>query len=234
MAPRPTSLEDILLQRSVWRGGTLAQAVEPAVPTGFADLDRELPGGGWPGGALTELLCAEEGIGQVQLVLPALVSLTAAGQRVAWIAPPYLPYAPALAAAGVDPTCIAVVRLASRRDALWAAEQALRAQACKALLVWLRGARYVELRRLALAAENGAAICLVFRPAEEAKQPTPASLRLTLAPDGGKVSARIVKRRGAPAGKPLRIAVARPVHALDGASFAASPSRSAVARPCVS
>jgi hypothetical protein len=234
VATLPTHLEDILLRQPVWRGGALAQAVSLAVPTGFADLDRELPGGGWPGGALTELLCAEEGIGQVQLVLPALVLLTAAGQRVAWIAPPYLPYAPALAAAGVDLSCIAVVRSASRRDTLWAAEQALRAQACKAVLIWLRGVRYAELRRLALAAENGAAICLVFRPAEEAKQPTPACLRLALTPDGGKVSARIVKRRGAPAAKPLRISVERSVHALGGAPFPASPDRSAVARSCVS
>ena len=114
-------LEEILQRHPVWRGAALSSAL-PAVPSGFAELDRELPGGGWPAGALSEILCRQEGIGELQLLLPALARLSWAGRRVVWLAPPHLPYAPALAAAGVDLARLAVVR-APGWNALWAAEQ---------------------------------------------------------------------------------------------------------------
>src|SRR5437763_13293581 len=117
-------LEEILRRHPVWRGGAALTAV-PALATGFPDLDAELPGGGWPAGALTEILGRHEGIGELQLLLPALAALTSAGKRAVWLAPPHLPYAPALAAAGVDLANLVVVRAPGRHDALWAAEQAL-------------------------------------------------------------------------------------------------------------
>jgi hypothetical protein len=207
------ALEDILQRHPVWRGGTLS-TVAPAVPTGFAELDRELPGGGWPAGALTEILGRREGIGELQLVLPALAALSWAGKRIVWLAPPHLPYAPALAAAGVDLAHLAVVRAPGRRDALWAAEQVLRAGSCHALLAWFPNARYEELRRLALAAEAGRAWVALFRPPEAAQSASPAPLRLSLEAAGNALSIHILKRRGAPAGAPLVLPVKRPVHAL--------------------
>src|SRR3954464_11671550 len=138
-------LDHILERHPVWRGGRLS-ALACAVPTGFDALDRELPGGGWPAGALTELLVRRGGIGELQLVLPALATLSWAGKRIVWLAPPHLPYAPALAAAGVDLAHLALVRAPGRRDALWAAEQVLRSGTCHALLAWFPGARYEELR----------------------------------------------------------------------------------------
>ena len=119
-------LEEVLRQHPVWRGGALTSAA-PALPTGFPALDAELAGGGWPTGALTEILCNHQGIGELGLLLPALAALTRAGKRVVWLSPPHLPYAPALAAAGIDLTQLAVIRAPGRRDALWAAEQVLRA-----------------------------------------------------------------------------------------------------------
>ncbi|HVJ13203.1 MAG TPA: damage-inducible protein, partial [Burkholderiales bacterium] len=108
------ALEELLRQHPVWLGGAPQLGV-PAVPTGHAVLDAELPGGGWPSGALTEILGNREGIGELQLVLPALAALTWAGKRVVWLAPPYLPYAPALAAAGVNLEHVAVVSAPGRR-----------------------------------------------------------------------------------------------------------------------
>jgi hypothetical protein len=233
MSHPPASLEDVLLRQPVWRGAAFVQTVSRVVPTGFAMLDHELPGGGWPGGALAEILYAREGIGELQLVLPALAALAAAGHRIALIAPPHLPYAPALAAAGVKLSSLAVVRVSSRLDALWAAEQSLRAGACRAVLVWLGGARYADLRRLALAAEKNQGMGLVFRPAQEAAQPSSACLRIALAPDAGRVAVEILKRRGTPATRPLRIPLERPVHAVAGGSFSAPAARSPAARPCV-
>ena len=143
------ALADLIQRQAVWRGGAPLAAGAFAVPTGFRALDAELPGGGWPAGGLVEALCRHEGIGELQLVLPALAALTAEGRRAVWLAPPHLPYAPALRGAGVRLECLTVVRAPGRRDALWAAEQALRARAFHALLIWLPRASYPELRRLA-------------------------------------------------------------------------------------
>ena len=206
------SLEDILQRHPVWRGGATKLEI-PAVSSGYPSLDSRLAGGGWPTGALTEILCGPEGIGELQLVLPAMAALSWAGKRVMWLAPPHLPYAPALAAAGVDLAHLTVVRAPDRRDALWAAEQALRAKSCHALLGWFRRAGYEEMRRLALAAEGSPAWVALFRPPEAALESSPAALRLALDADGEALAIRILKRRGAPAA-PLSLPVPRPFHAL--------------------
>src|SRR5574341_1439955 len=197
MAIPTAALDAVLHRHPVWRGGALAQPAARAVPSGFAVLDRELPGGGWPSGALSEILCTSQGIGELQLVLPALVALSRAGGRIAWLAPPHLPYAPALAAAGLRLELLTVVRAPGRRDALWAAEQVLRAGVCRALLAWLPRASYAELRRLALAAEAGTAIAALFRPPQAAQESSPAPLRLALEPCGWELAVHILKRRGA-------------------------------------
>src|SRR5688572_21567657 len=207
------ALEDILQRHPVWRGATVPSGV-PALPTGFVELDRELPGGGWPAGSLTEILGRCEGIGELQLLLPALAALSWAGKRIVWLAPPHLPYAPALAAGGIDLAHLAIVRAPGRRDALWAAEQVLRGGCCHALLGWFRRASYEELRRLAVAAEASPAWVALVRPRAAALEPSPACLRLVLEPDGEALSVRILKRRGAPVAAPLRLPVKRPVHAL--------------------
>lgn len=218
-----------------------AEPALPAAPTGYAALDAELPGGGWPVGGLAEAFCHTEGIGELQIVLPALVALTAAGHRVAWLAPPHLPYAPALRAAGVHLEQLTVIRAPGRRDALWAAEQALRARSFQALLLWLPRASYAELRRLAVAAQAGPGFVLAFRPPEAACESSPAVLRLTLeaaSPETmGQLAVRILKRRGLPLAAPFPISIERPItgrpaHALGCASFPAVPAPGAVARAC--
>jgi protein ImuA len=227
MAALDHTLDPILERHPVWRGGRLSASAS-ATPTGFEALDRELPGGGWPRGALTELLAARAGIGELRLVLPALAALSWAGRRIALLAPPHLPYAPALAAGGIDLAQLALVHARARRDALWAAEQVLRSASCHALVAWLPRARYDELRRLAVAAESSHAWVALFRPPEAAQVASPAALRMALEPASNELSVRILKRRGAPAAAALVLPVERPVHALGRASL--PPARSGHAR----
>jgi len=233
MAAPTAALEAVLHRHPVWRGASLALPALPAVPSSYAALDRELPGGGWPAGALSEILCARHGVGELQLVLPALVALSRAGGRIAWLAPPHLPYAPALAAAGLRLEFLTVVRAPGRRDTLWAAEQVLRAGACRALLLWLPHAGYGELRRLAVAAETGKAVTALFRPLQAAQEPSPAPLRLGLEPDGGQLAVHVLKRRGAQLAAPLRIPIPRPVHAVGGTLLSPARARSQAARLCL-
>jgi len=207
------ALRQILERQPVWRAARLAAAPR-ALATGFGRLDAELPGGGWPAGALTELLVAHEGVGELQLVLPALAALSSSGKQVVCLAPPRLPYAPALLAAGVDLAQLLIVKPRERREALWAAEQALRSSACAALIAWLSATRYGELQRLAVAAETGGACALLFRAPAAAGEPTPACLRIRLEPAGGGLALHILKRRGAPAGAPLVLPLRTPFHAV--------------------
>src|SRR6476659_678516 len=103
------ALAKLLSHPAIWRGGDCAP--EPAsIASGFAELDAALPGGGWPRGALTEMLLEREGIGELRLTLPALSRLQGEGRSIVWIAPPHRPYAPALAAAGLDLARLVIVR----------------------------------------------------------------------------------------------------------------------------
>jgi protein ImuA len=119
------------------------------------------------------------------------------------------------------------VRAPGQRDALWAAEQVLRAGPCHALLAWLRHVRYEELRRLAVAAEAGRAFVALFRPAAAAAEPSPACLRMTLQPAGDELHLHVVKRRGVSLAAPVRLSLKRPVHALARPAFQPAIARHA-------
>ena len=160
------SVAQLVQLPGVWRGGELEHVAHRVVATGFAPLDAELPGGGWPMGTLTEVLHDGAGIGEVAFLAGALARAAAEDRLVAWIAPPYLPYAPAIAQAGIALDRCMVVRPANREDALWATEQALKSGACGAVLFWNEGQRaeaqeYAWMRRLQLAAQAGDAMAVI-------------------------------------------------------------------------
>ena len=201
--PSLTALTDILHQGLVWRAGELSRAELPGVPTGFAPLDAQLPGGGWPAGTLTELLPEHAGIGEVRALGPALARLSRQGRWLAWIAPPYLPYAPALEAAGIDLARVMIVRVRSSRQALWAIEQALQSGACGAVLGWPEKATFAQLRRLQISAEGSPALAFIFRAPLAAREASPAALRLHLQSIKGELAVKILKRRGGPLARPI-------------------------------
>ena len=72
------ALDTLFNGGQVWRGRPAPPAASPQ-PTGHAVLDAALPTGGWPEAALTEILLAGQGVGELQLVWPALARLSAAG-----------------------------------------------------------------------------------------------------------------------------------------------------------
>ena len=187
----------------IWRGSELARTRCPGIASGFAALDAELPGGGWPCGALSEILPQHEGIGELRILGPALAQLASRGKFIAWIAPPHLPYAPALAAAGIALERTVIVKTSRDGDSLWAAEQALRSAACGGVLAWPRDIRYTQLRRLQFAAEDGRCLAVLFRPPRAAHEPTPAVLRIALATSAGGLALSLLKRRGAPLSRPI-------------------------------
>ncbi|MBI2290206.1 MAG: SOS cell division inhibitor SulA, partial [Betaproteobacteria bacterium] len=116
------ALSEILAHPAIWRGNRPVAVNSPSLPTGFPALDAALPGGGWPTSALTEILPQHEGICELRILGHALSRLTAQGRFLVWIAPPYLPYAPALRSAGIDLARLIIVRTRSPRQTLWASE----------------------------------------------------------------------------------------------------------------
>ena len=88
------ALDTLLHNAAVWRGSEHSRAESQSIASGFDAFDNVL--GGWPLGALTEILADTSGVGEVGLLLPALARLASEGRWLAWVAPPMVPYAPAL------------------------------------------------------------------------------------------------------------------------------------------
>ena len=191
----------------VWHADALGAGQQQVQLTGFARLDEQLPGGGWPVGALSEVLQPMAGLHEWQLVLPALAQATARRLgAVVMVAPPCEPFGRALQAQGLLAERLCLVRADSAKAALWSAEQALRCRDVLAVLAWLPQAQPAALRRLQLAAAQQQQLLWVFRPASAAPQASPALLRLLvqgLALPGDAAAApgmqvQILKRRGPP------------------------------------
>ena len=213
------SVDELLQQHParLWRAreqGGRASSAPAGLPTGYAALDRCLPGQGWPQQGLIEILSDHRGIGELHLLMPALARLctpapgtsrrqknekpvaspASQGSWIAWVSPPYVPYAPALAAWGIDVARLLVVRGAGATE--WAMDQALRSAACSAVLGWANPRAPQALRRLQLAAEQSGSLAVLFRPLQAALMPSPAVLRLALHGDRDAMQVRIIKSRG--------------------------------------
>jgi protein ImuA len=198
------------LPDQVWRADALAASQADTVSSGDAALDAQLPGGGWPVGALTELIQAPGVHLEWRLLLPALLRC---GQG-----PVVLVGAPALGAAALLPFAPALVGLGlpwqrllwlrAGRAQLWVAEQALRCAPVDAVLLWLAQAQPQELRRLQLAAAQHHKLLFVMRPSEAAHTASPAVLRVQLAPcvtHATGLRVEILKRRGPQLAQALHI-----------------------------
>ena len=202
MTVDPALHSPVPLDTLVWRYGMGLPAAGRArgLATGFAELDRALPQQGWFGDGLNELLGNERGVGEFSLLLPALRQVCAEGKGVLLANPPFVPYAPALAQAGLAFAHLIVVRQADNEGLYWAAEQALRSKACGAVVVWSdESARLLPdlmLRRLQVAAHSGACAGFLFRPRRTREQSSPAPLRIVYAAQQGALELTLHKCRG--------------------------------------
>ncbi len=199
-------LEQVTRRNDTWRGrqrhfqehrvsANSACHGAQGLATGYATLDAQLQQGGWPLNSTIELLSDGCGLGAMGLFLPAMERLSEQGRWQVFIAPPYIPYAPLLAARGIDTRQVLLVHPKNQKDLLWATEQALRSTTCSAVFSWL-GAhdyRYSELRKLQLAAAGGDSLTVLFRPNQACHNHAPSSLRLQMR-EYRKV--HILKQRG--------------------------------------
>ncbi len=175
-----TALDELLKsQPALWRGRDQHNDYS-SVQTGFSQLNKALPSGGWGVGCVTELLIQQEGIGELSLLLPGLHQVTAENQWAALVNPPYLPYAPALANAGINLERLLIINTNNDTQTLWATEQILRTGLFAAVVSWVNRTSAQKQRRLQLAAEIGQTWVSVYRPASAGNEHSPAAFRIVL------------------------------------------------------
>jgi len=178
----------------VWSGHEVAAA--QSRDSGFAALNALLPGHGWPISSLIELIPLMEGIGELQLLLPALRSLCREGRDVVFICPPHIPYPPALANAGLPLNRIIWIDAKNDEEARWSAEQILREGIAGAILLWSDVTKDLALRRLQVAAREGESLLFLYRSSSLLHAASPATVRIALRPQAGLLRAEVIKSRG--------------------------------------
>ena len=197
---------------TIWRANqsnTLSVHENPRIDTGFKDLNQLLTLSGWPLNGINELNLEHNGIGELRLLLPALQTFKT--QNVLLIAPPFLPFAPALTEFNIQTEHWIIAQTESIQDRLWAAEQALLSDTCSAVLCWTGRhlLNHRELRRLQLASKKNCSWFLLLRDQSCLKSPSPASLRLHLKTNKyGQLRTKLIKQIGGSAGQNCTLSLA--------------------------
>lgn len=195
--------------------------VGPVCPTGHALLDAALTGGGWPTGALVDVLCPIGSPLAAMLAWPSvLVRMqlqqqgpgNQAGGRVVLVGAPATPSVQAWHWRGLAPWQWAQVQTDDPARRLWACEQALACPEVGAVMAWLPQASFQALRRLQLAASRHGGLLWVCRPQAARTQPSPAVLRMLLevGKEPGQLRVQIVKQRGCAEVRSLSLSLADP------------------------
>lgn len=226
---RQQSLEALQDIAGIWRGADWHASQRSSTwPTGYAALDAELPGGGWPVHGLTEVLQPAHCHAEWALLLPALsaqAGLAAEGsgrreQKIVLVQPPYLPFAPSLQAAGIAAQqlcCVYKPPALPVHELAWACEQALHCQDVLAVLAWLPSLPASSLRRLHWAAVSQGRPLWLWQGLNVQGHSTPAALRLRLdkVPQSSQESAlhalqiQILKRRGPVLDLPIQLSLSQ-------------------------
>ncbi len=189
----------------LWRG---LDTLPPGLPTGFTALDALLPSRGWPAASVIEVLTPAWGIGELRLFLPLMQRLSQQGRHTAWIAPPHIPYAPALIRAGISLAGLVVIQPQHPQQALWSMERLLHTAACGLAVAWPQRLTRPIVRRLQLAAHSGHSLGVLFRRQHINPHPLSTALSLRLDAVENGLAVEFLKARG---GCPrLRVTVAWP------------------------
>lgn len=172
-----------------------ALTLSAGLSSGFPHLDRLLPGGGWPTGAVSEILARRGHVDPVSLLLPALAPLSWEGRWVAWLGE-QRPSRWQLEAQGFDCSRVLTVRPRRSVSALALAEQALWAGNCGAILLWQEHLDRFALSRLQQAARGGDTAVFVFLPPSASVHPLAGELRVYVSTHSRRLAVEILACRG--------------------------------------
>jgi protein ImuA len=181
----------------MWRGSELGSRIEPVLGSGWDTLDKELPGGGWPTRAVTELLTAQPAVLEWRLLGPALRSVTAKGGQVIVVSPPRIPHVPGLLHEGLHESQLVWIKADGPAERLWVTEQAIKSNAAGAVVAWLPQARQEQIRRLQVCAQGCEGLTFLCRPQAARHEASAAPLRVEAAVSlDWQIHVEVFKRRG--------------------------------------
>lgn len=179
------------------------------VATGFAPLDRLLPGGGVRRGSLVEWLSGDDASGATSLACAVARRLAGGGDRSTDRAaseasaivvvdrtgrfhpPAMMGWLQRAAASGRQRPQLVVARPAHDADEVWAIDQALRCRGVAAVVAWPRRIHSTAMRRWQLAARASLAVGMIVRPLTARREPSWAEARVVVtARSGGSLAVR--------------------------------------------
>ena len=196
------SAQELIQQPHIWRAKDLAHTKPVCLPSGYGELDQTL-GGGWPEAGMVEISYAQQGIGELNLLLPLLGQQTKQGKNSAadmplqvWVNPPQGLQGQALVQAGINLHNLLIVRCQNPQEALWAAEQSLQCPNCQHVVLWGRNMRSSEARRLQCAAKDNDSLLFWLRQQSQPKDALPISARLSIQANQLGLQLQVIKLQG--------------------------------------
>jgi len=185
------------VEAAVWRANELGQGKRSVVSSGWASLDAELPGGGWPRGAVTEVLATQPSVLEWRLLSPALRQVVGAGGQVVVIGPARHPHLPGLLHEGLDERQLVWIRAEAPSERMWVTEQLIRSNAAGAIIAWLPQARQEQLRRLQVGALACDGLVFLCRPTAARHEASASPLRVHASVGlDWELKVNVFKRRG--------------------------------------
>jgi protein ImuA len=194
------------IAEAVWRGDALGHQVVESVSSGWPALDAELPGGGWPRRAVTEILAAQPSVIEWRLLSPSLARVMQAGGQVVVIGPPRHPHLPGLQHMGLSECQFIWIQADAPAERLWTTEQLIKSNAAGAVIAWLPKARPEQLRRLQVCALGCDGPVFLCRPEAARHESSAAPLRVQAqSTQDWHLDVQILKRRGPSSSQPLSL-----------------------------
>lgn len=191
-------------KRLIWQGDQVDTLFSDLNSTGYDELDAVLEGGFPSHGVLD--IHSPVGIGELRLLLPALRARQHRETRMlVLIAPPVMINGEMLAEYGFNLEHVLILTPQSSQEALWSAEECLKSSCCNAVLLWQKNIEIHQVKRLNLAAEQGAALHIMMRPQGPSELSLPVSLGMSLTPHSQGIQVNVTKRKGGWSGQQVMV-----------------------------
>lgn len=203
-APLPEDALPPGVAQALWRGSALGRPVVDTVSSGWAALDAELPGGGWPCRSVTEILTAQPAVLEWRLLGPGLRPVVDTGGQIVVVGPPRRPHLPGLQHLGLSERQFIWIQAEAPAERLWVTEQIIKSNATGAIVAWLPKARSEQLRRLQVCAQACEGLVFLCRPEAARHEASAAPLRVhAAAGEDWQLGVQLLKRKGPPHDRPL-------------------------------
>lgn len=199
-----TSITQLQQHRQIWRASDPQAASQARLASGFANLDTLL-GGGFPQAGLVRIRSLP-GVGELTL-LQQLMRHNPQQKLLMFINAPGMITEAWLQQLELDPHQIICTRPATSEDALWAAEQCVKSEACYLVILWHNQVTPKQARRLQVAASQHHVLCVLYEASQAARVALPVALDLSLYSARHGLQVEIAKQVGGWPGQHTEVAL---------------------------